>query len=201
MHGRQANEKRTCAQPVILGLCPKMKYPPLCGGIFIERKTEIKKHGCPNGQPCLVREVGVEPTRPCEHWHLKPASLPIPPLAHLVVERCCSAQDVYYHRVFGMSTAFSRKNEKFFILSKQAKNQSPQRFALWGLCTCSGEISRRSRPAWSCPNRHRPADRGPALWQWSARRRAHRTRCSRAAGDRGGTGAAGTSRCRVPRPD
>ena len=82
-----------------------------------------------------------------------------------------------------------------------AKQKSPQRFALWGLCTCSGEISRRSRPAWSCPNRHRPADRVPALWQWSARRRAHRTRCSRAAGDRGGTGAAGTSRCRVPRPD
>ena len=31
----------------------------------------------------LVREAGVEPARPCEHWHLKPASLPIPPLAHL----------------------------------------------------------------------------------------------------------------------
>ena len=35
MHGWQANKKRTCALPVILGLCPKMKYPPLCGGIFI----------------------------------------------------------------------------------------------------------------------------------------------------------------------
>ena len=32
---RQANLKRTCAQPVVLGLCPKMKYPPLYGGIFI----------------------------------------------------------------------------------------------------------------------------------------------------------------------
>ena len=29
----------------------------------------------------LVREAGVEPARPCEHRHLKPASLPIPPLA------------------------------------------------------------------------------------------------------------------------
>ena len=29
----------------------------------------------------VVREAGVEPARPCEHWHLKPASLPIPPLA------------------------------------------------------------------------------------------------------------------------
>ena len=35
MHGWQANPKRTCAQPVVLGLCPKLKYPPLYGGIFI----------------------------------------------------------------------------------------------------------------------------------------------------------------------
>ena len=37
----------------------------------------------------LVREAGVEPARPCEHWHLKPASLPIPPLARhykLIIE-------------------------------------------------------------------------------------------------------------------
>ncbi len=33
--GWQANKKRTCAPPVILGLCPKMKYHPLCGWIFI----------------------------------------------------------------------------------------------------------------------------------------------------------------------
>ena len=26
---------RTCAPLVLLGLCPKLKYPPLCGGIFI----------------------------------------------------------------------------------------------------------------------------------------------------------------------
>ena len=39
MRGWQANIKRTCAQPVILGLCPKLKYPPLCGGIFICRST------------------------------------------------------------------------------------------------------------------------------------------------------------------
>ena len=31
----------------------------------------------------MVREAGVEPARPCEHWHLKPASLPIPPLARM----------------------------------------------------------------------------------------------------------------------
>ena len=35
MHGWQANLRRACAQPVVLGLRPKLKYPPLCGGIFI----------------------------------------------------------------------------------------------------------------------------------------------------------------------
>ena len=53
----------------------------------------------------MVREAGVEPARPCEHWHLKPASLPIPPLAHLAVERC-SAQNVYYHKRQDLSTPF-----------------------------------------------------------------------------------------------
>ena len=32
------------------------------------------------GHP-FVREGGLERPRPCEHWHLKPARLPIPPLA------------------------------------------------------------------------------------------------------------------------
>ena len=149
----------------------------------------------------LVREVGVEPTRPCEHWHLKPASLPIPPLAHLAVERCCSTQDVYYHRAPRMSTAFLRKNEKIFILSKQAKNHSPQHFALWGVCINREEISPQTRPACRCPDRRRSAGSGPAPWRWSARRRPHRTRCSGAAGGRAGRDAAGTSRCRGRRPN
>ena len=34
-----------------------------------------------------MREAGVEPARPCEHWHLKPASLPIPPLARPICLR------------------------------------------------------------------------------------------------------------------
>ena len=32
-------------------------------------------------KPPMVREGGLEPPRPCGHWHLKPARLPIPPLA------------------------------------------------------------------------------------------------------------------------
>ena len=32
--------------------------------------------------PSFVPETGLEPARPCEHWSLKPARLPIPPLGH-----------------------------------------------------------------------------------------------------------------------
>ena len=34
-----------------------------------------------------VREGGVEPPRPCGHWNLNPARLPIPPPAHWVCPR------------------------------------------------------------------------------------------------------------------
>src|SRR5699024_3467023 len=33
------------------------------------------------GPSFAVREGGLEPPRPCGHWRLKPARLPIPPLA------------------------------------------------------------------------------------------------------------------------
>src|SRR5690606_40516023 len=35
----------------------------------------------------VVREGGVEPPRPCGHWNLNPARLPIPPPAHWVCPR------------------------------------------------------------------------------------------------------------------
>lgn len=35
-----------------------------------------------------VREGGVEPPRPCGHWNLNPARLPIPPPAHWVCPGC-----------------------------------------------------------------------------------------------------------------
>ena len=44
----------------------------------------------------VVREAGVEPARPCEHWHLKPASLPIPPLARMGKLSVCFAQCRHY---------------------------------------------------------------------------------------------------------
>ena len=58
---------------------PSIEIPK--GGAAL-RAAEPKTKGHPFGCPfVLVREAGVEPARPCEHWHLKPASLPIPPLA------------------------------------------------------------------------------------------------------------------------
>ena len=35
----------------------------------------------------MMRKGGLEPPRPCGHWHLKPARLPIPPLPRRVLSR------------------------------------------------------------------------------------------------------------------
>ena len=40
--------------------------------------------------------MGLEPTRSCDHRHLKPARLPIPPLLHFVVYLA----DAYYNIKF-----------------------------------------------------------------------------------------------------
>ena len=170
------------------------------GGKFPKRGEGQEKTGHPFGCP-VVREAGVEPARPCEHWHLKPASLPIPPLAHLVVERCCSAQDVYYHRSPSMSTTFCEKNKKICRFGKRRKSRPHSGYTRWGLLIYREGISRRRRPAWPCPDPHGLAGRRPAHGRWSARRPGCRTRCSGVAGGRGGTGAAGTSRHRGPCPD
>ena len=39
MNGWHANTQRTCAQPVVLGLRPKLKYHPYAGGYFLYRET------------------------------------------------------------------------------------------------------------------------------------------------------------------
>jgi hypothetical protein len=41
-----------------------------------------------------VREGGLEPPRPFEHWHLKPARLPIPPLAQCCDTRACQLSEI-----------------------------------------------------------------------------------------------------------
>ena len=42
MLGWQANRQRTCAQPVVLGLCPKLKYPPFSRGDFYCKKNTTR---------------------------------------------------------------------------------------------------------------------------------------------------------------
>lgn len=73
--------------------------------------TEKKNRGILSDVP-VVREAGVEPARPCEHWHLKPASLPIPPLAQVVSRS--SAQELYYHGDLCLSTLFFLLTKRFF---------------------------------------------------------------------------------------
>ena len=60
----------------VLLLCSSSRF---CSGKKIIRTYLLSKTS--SDYVGLVREAGVEPARPCEHWHLKPASLPIPPLA------------------------------------------------------------------------------------------------------------------------
>ena len=45
MHGCQANKEATCGLPAVLGLCPKRKYHPLCGWIFIMFKNNFLLEG------------------------------------------------------------------------------------------------------------------------------------------------------------
>ena len=73
----------------------------------------------------VVHEAGVEPARPCEHWHLKPASLPIPPLVHQVgVEEFRSsfgASDTIPRLTPEVNT-FLRENPKSFSWGQGGKN-------------------------------------------------------------------------------
>ena len=67
----------------------------------------------------LVHEAGVEPARPCEHWHLKPASLPIPPLVHQMVLRnkFLSRRDLY-------SSIVHLKCQQLFLEIKKLLSES-----------------------------------------------------------------------------
>ena len=58
----------------------------------------------------LVREAGVEPARPCEHWHLKPASLPIPPLARGVCAVLFSASSILPQSFTSVNIFFAKKS-------------------------------------------------------------------------------------------
>ena len=86
---------------------------------LLQNNFIIKNRSIPKDTP-MVREAGVEPARPCEHWHLKPASLPIPPLAQVVELRCFSATWLYYHTAARMSTFFC-----WFFRTEKVKQKMP----------------------------------------------------------------------------
>ena len=50
----------------------------IIGGGYISWQKEIREQK-------RMQEMGLEPTRSCDHRHLKPARLPIPPLLHFYV--------------------------------------------------------------------------------------------------------------------
>lgn len=65
--------------------------PPGDGPPAEQRKTgphrDFRHRRRPVPRYLVVREGGVEPPRPCGHWNLNPARLPIPPPAHWVCPR------------------------------------------------------------------------------------------------------------------
>lgn len=80
-------------------------------------KMREKQKGHPLDVLFVVREAGVEPARPCEHWHLKPASLPIPPLARGLECTVCSVHEIYYHILPPVSTLFFLHRPFFLFLT------------------------------------------------------------------------------------
>ena len=93
---RPSGRRRGCA---VRAFCPRQnlgagaalppralksrRVEPPCGRRNPQKRTSAKQMSF-----FVVREAGVEPARPCEHWHLKPASLPIPPLAQVGLFLC-----------------------------------------------------------------------------------------------------------------
>ena len=79
-------------------------YPPQKGNddpTHRQPKTQKISGHRVNDVPGLhtVREGGLEPPRCCHHWHLKPARLPIPPLAR------SSKKKLYTHLVPSSKTS------------------------------------------------------------------------------------------------
>ena len=63
--------------------------------------------------------MGLEPTRSCDHRHLKPARLPIPPLLHfLCFSRVPDCLIIIQHIFPNVNTNFQKnlKNFKFIII-------------------------------------------------------------------------------------
>src|SRR5690606_40929921 len=73
---------QTCALPISppLRRCQGRASGGSVGGGCSPRPAWVRWWGAHH---LGVGEGGLEPPRPCGHWHLKPARLPIPPLARV----------------------------------------------------------------------------------------------------------------------
>ena len=82
--------------------------------------TAIYGHNIFFGHNKLVRVVGFEPTRPCGHWHLKPARLPVPTHPRIKIQQSPTEYIILYHNTFDLSSTFSKKYIHYFDWMRKA---------------------------------------------------------------------------------
>ena len=82
----------------------------------------------------IMQEMGLEPTRSCDHRHLKPARLPIPPLLHfLVCLSGCPLDKIDNNSFLKKSQHLFWKNLNFFDFMKNMDNSDnfKQFYTVW----------------------------------------------------------------------
>ncbi len=120
-------------------------------------------------QLIMVREAGVEPARPCEHWHLKPASLPIPPLAHgALVQRkkdvtTSNSRCQHFSQIFLFYFFTCHTYEKMGFLSLR-------------ILTVVGRLWYTKRAAGSCKRARRPANPDKSIYNTHPAQKARKSR-------------------------
>ncbi len=111
-----------------------------------EKKKTPEKRG---GLLLFVREGGVEPPRPFGHWHLKPARLPIPPLARVTAARgTANSTSRGYHAPPALPNPARRRERRAVGSSPIQRVQlactnrhPPVRGAPWDYLTASRKVS------------------------------------------------------------
>ena len=143
---------RTCALLVLLGLCPKLKYPPLCGGIFIAPRLPLftvnpsvnPPYGvlpAPRSGSLLV----LPPTKSCPRlwgkWHEVPKGV------RLKTAEC--------RELFPLSFAYAQQLPRFTVApfgAVQTRRTVPYPFAersfQWGYGGCRGPKGRNRNLPW-----------------------------------------------------
>ncbi len=93
----------------------------------------------------FVPETGLEPARPCEHWSLKPARLPIPPLGHFATAKVqlffFMAKIFFKKKGFGANRRLSMKHQLYIRLYRRKILCLNQRISLQtGATHCADTI-------------------------------------------------------------